>query len=173
MFISGGLWWLVAQMFTPNPKKQGGSGAMPGFYGNYMHTLDAKNRVFVPAKLRSELGETFYVTRKLTKKALAVYSPEGWERLQQKLSEHPDTKVGNLKMFLFSHSISATPDGQGRILLPPDLTEYAGITKEVTFVGVGDHLLIYASDVWRAEEAEQAKLANKEEMCLVMSEIGL
>jgi MraZ protein len=146
---------------------------MPGFYGNYMHTLDAKNRVFVPAKLRSELGETFYVTRKLTKKALAVYSPEGWEKLQKKLSEHPDTKVGNLKMFLFSHSISATPDGQGRILLPPDLTEYAGITKEVTFVGVGDHLLIYAADVWRAEEAEQAKIANMEEMCLLMGEIGL
>ncbi len=146
---------------------------MPGFYGNYMHTLDAKNRVFVPAKLRSELGETFYVTRKLTKKALAVYSPAGWEELQNKLASHPDSKFGNVKMFLFSHSIAATPDGQGRILLPPDLTEYAGITKEIAFVGVGDHLLIYAADVWRAEEAEQAKIANMEEMRLLMQEIGL
>ena len=146
---------------------------MPGFYGNYTHTLDAKNRVFVPAKLRSELGETFYVTRRLTEKALTVYSQEGWDKLQRKLSELPDTKVGKLKMFLFSHSIAVTPDGQGRILLPPDLTEYAGITKEVTFVGVCDYLLIYASDVWRAEEAEQSQLAHQEELSLVMSDIGL
>ena len=50
---------------------------MHGFYGTFMHTLDPKNRVFVPAKLRNDLGESFYITRKLTKKALAVYPAAG------------------------------------------------------------------------------------------------
>ena len=44
---------------------------MHGFYGTFMHTLDPKNRVFVPAKLRNDLGDTFFITRKLSKKALA------------------------------------------------------------------------------------------------------
>ena len=115
---------------------------MHGFYGTFMHSLDPKNRVFVPAKLRTELGESFYITRKLTKQALAVYPAAEWEKLEKRLNELPDSEVGDIKIFLFSHSVAAVPDSQGRVLLPPDLTEYAGITKELAIVGVGDHLLI-------------------------------
>ncbi|MBQ2718640.1 MAG: division/cell wall cluster transcriptional repressor MraZ [Clostridia bacterium] len=144
---------------------------MHGFYGTFMHTLDPKNRVFVPAKLRNDLGETFFITRKLSKKALAVYPVSEWEKLENKLKELPDSMVGDIKLFLFSHSVTATPDSQGRVLLPPDLAEYAGIDKEVAIVGVGDHVLIYAADAWHAEETEQA--ANLEAMRQKMLEIGL
>ncbi len=128
---------------------------MAGFYGNYTHTLDAKNRVFIPAKLRADLGETFFITRKLTKRALAVYPATEWEKIERKLNEQPDSEVGDIKLFLFSHSVAVTPDSQGRVLLPPDLTAYAGIDKEVTIVGVGDHVHIYAIDEWKASEAAQ------------------
>ena len=144
---------------------------MNGFYGTFLHTLDPKNRVFVPAKLRNDLGETFFITRKLTKKALAIYPAHEWERLEKRLNELPDSEVGDIKLFLFSHSVAATPDSQGRILLPPDLTGYAEIDKELAIVGVGDHVLIYAADVWQAEEAEQT--ANLEAMRRKMREIGL
>ena len=144
---------------------------MHGFYGTFLHTLDPKNRVFVPSKLRNDLGETFYITRKLTKKALAVYPASEWEKLETRLNELPDSEVGDIKLFLFSHSVAAIPDSQGRVLLPPDLTEYAGIDKELAIVGVGDHVLIYAADIWRAEEAEQAN--NLEAMRRKMREIGL
>ena len=144
---------------------------MHGFYGTFMHTLDPKNRVFVPAKLRNDLGETFFITRKLSKKALAVYPVSEWEKLEKKLNEFPDSMVGDIKLFLFSHSVTAIPDSQGRVLLPPDLAEYAGIDKEVAIVGVGDHVLIYAADAWHAEEAKQA--ANLETMRQKMREIGL
>lgn len=146
---------------------------MNGFYGTFLHSLDPKNRVFVPSKLRSELGETFYVTRKITKKALAVYPAAEWERLKDRLNALPDSEVGDIKIFLFSHSIAAVPDSQGRILLPPDLTEYAEISKELAIVGVGDHVLIYSADAWREEEAEQIKKTNMESMRLKMREIGL
>lgn len=128
---------------------------MAGFYGTYIHMLDPKNRVFFPAKLRAELGETFFITRKLTKKALAVYTASEWEKIERKLGEQPDSEVGDIKLFLFSHSLAVTPDSQGRILLPPDLTAYAGIEKEVAIVGAGDHIHIYAADEWRAVDAAQ------------------
>ena len=144
---------------------------MHGFYGTFMHTLDPKNRVFVPAKLRNELGDTFFITRKLTKRALAVYPPEEWERLEKRLNELPDSMVGDIKLFLFSHSVTATPDSQGRIVLPPDLIEYAGIDKELAIVGVGDHILVYSAAAWRAEEAEQVN--NLEEMRRTLRDIGL
>ena len=144
---------------------------MHGFYGTFFHSLDPKNRVFVPAKLRNDLGASFYITRKLTKKALAVYPAAEWEKLEMRLNELPDSEVGDIKMFLFSHSVCAIPDSQGRILLPPDLTEYAGIDRELAIVGVGDHVLIYAADLWHEEEAAQA--ANLEAMRKKMREIGL
>lgn len=144
---------------------------MHGFYGTFLHSLDPKNRVFVPAKLRSDLGDAFYITRKLTKKALAVYPAEEWERLEEKLNALPDSEVGDIKLFLFSHSVTAMPDSQGRILLPPDLAAYAEIEKELAIVGVGDHVLIYSAQHWQEEEAEQAK--NLDAMRLKMREIGL
>ena len=144
---------------------------MSGFYGTFLHSLDPKNRVFVPAKLRNDLGETFYITRKLMKRALAVYPADEWRRLEERLNALPDSEVGDIKMFLFSHSMAAVPDSQGRILLPPDLTAYAGIDKELAIVGVGDHVLIYAADVWAAEEAQQE--SKLEAMRQKMREIGL
>ena len=96
-----------------------------------------------------------------------------WERLKDRLNALPDSEVGDIKIFLFSHSIAAVPDSQGRILLPPDLTEYAEISKELAIVGVGDHVLIYSADAWREEEAEQIKKTNMESMRLKMREIGL
>ena len=146
---------------------------MQGFYGTFMHTLDPKNRVFMPAKLRNELGESFYVTRKLTKRALAVYPQSEWDKLNNKLNELPDSEVGDIKIFLFSHSVVAVPDSQGRVLLPPDLTEYAGIERDLAIVGIGDHVLIYAADAWREEEAKQAEKNNMEAMRQKIREIGL
>ena len=73
--------------------------------------------------------------------------------------------------FLNSSMAQVTPDSQGRILLPPDLTGYAGIDRELAIVGVGDHVLIYAADLWHEEEAAQA--ANLEAMRKKMREIGL
>ena len=144
---------------------------MAGFYGTYMHTIDPKNRVFIPAKLRAELGDTFYITRKISTTALAVYPQSAWDALQDKLNSMPDSVVGDIKLFLFSHSVSVTPDSQGRILLPPDLTAYAEIEKELAIVGVGNTLLIYAAHRWQAEEA--AQLANMDKLCDKMREIGL
>ena len=120
--------------------------------GEYYHTLDAKNRLFIPAKHREVLGETFYITRKMGDKCLAIYSAEEWEKLSAKLTEFPDSVVKSLKKFLYSKTISVAPDAQGRVMLTPALIEYSGIDKNVAVIGCGDHAQIWAEDAWKEDE---------------------
>ena len=130
MGTSGGKWSKKALKTTPNPQKEhkmteGGSN-MP-FVGEYTHSLDAKNRLFIPAKFREHLGESFYITRKMNKTCLAVYSESEMERLAEKLNDLPDSDVADIKEFLFSKTILVTPDANGRVVLLPAMLAYAGI----------------------------------------------
>ena len=54
---------------------------------------------------------------------------------------------------LFSTACEVTPDKQGRILLPAELREYAGLAKDVTIIGNRNHAEIWATDVWNARRA--------------------
>ena len=118
---------------------------------NFRHNVDAKNRLFIPAKYREELGESFYITRK-TEKCLAVYSEEEWGKFTQKLNMLPDSKVGPLKQFIYSKTINVIPDSNGRVVLTPALTAYADIVKNVVIIGVGDHAQIWTEESWSAKE---------------------
>ena len=102
--------------------------------GIYQHTLDAKGRLFIPAKLREELGETFYVTIS-PEKCLSAYSQENWDDVARRVAAM--TNVQQRKM-----------DGQGRILLPQHLREFAGLTKSVTVVGSNNHAEFWDSARW-------------------------
>ena len=120
--------------------------------GEYYHTLDAKNRLFIPAKHREVLGELFYITRKVGDKCLAIYSEEEWEKLSAKLTQFPDSVVADLKKFLYSKTISVSPDAQGRVMLTSALIDYSGIDKNVAVIGCGDHAQIWAEDAWKEDE---------------------
>ena len=121
------------------------------FVGEYKHSIDAKNRLFIPAKYRDMLGESFYITRKM-EKCLAIYSEAEWSKLTDKLNTLPDSVVGSIKQFLYSKTISATPDSQGRVVLPPELLSYASIDKNTVIIGVGDHLQIWSDQLWEEKE---------------------
>lgn len=123
------------------------------FVGQFRHALDAKSRLFIPAKYRSDLGTSFYVTRK-TEACLAIYPEESWIKLTDKLNGLPDSVVGPIKQFLYSKTVLATPDSQGRIILPPELLDYAHIEKNIVIIGVGDHLQIWSEPLW--EEKDQS-----------------
>ncbi len=139
------------------------------FVGEFNHTLDAKNRIFIPAKFREHLGEAFYITRKMNKTCLAVYSEEEMTRLADKLNELPDSDVADIKEFLFSKTILATPDANGRVVLLPAMLSYAGIEKNAVIIGAGNHLQIWSEDAWNVEERsrDMALLRSK------LSKIGL
>ena len=101
--------------------------------GKYSHSLDAKNRLIIPAKLKEQLGDTITILRG-SDKCLTVYSAEEWEKYAQKISELPKTKVRELTRYLYSNSIEVQPDPEGRVMLPAEMLGYAGITKNIVTV---------------------------------------
>ena len=125
---------------------------MYGMYGKYTHNVDAKGRLFVPAKLREELGETFYVMIGVGK-CLMVYPEEKWETVRARFNEVKLSDAGMLRIVL-ANVAKCEPDKQGRFLIPQLLRDYAGLQSDVTFLGQGDHAEIWNAADYAAQEAE-------------------
>ena len=119
------------------------------FTGEYRHNLDAKGRLIIPAKFRDQLGEEFTVTRSLDG-CLAMYASTEWQALEDKLNELPMTneKARSLKRFLLGSAATCELDKQGRILLPQVLRDRAGLDKDITLLGVGDHIEIWNTSTY-------------------------
>ena len=116
--------------------------------GEYRHSLDAKGRVFIPAKLREELGETFYVTLSMDK-CLSAYSSENWQAFSDKVNAMSYTKQRRMRP-LFAFAAKCELDNQGRALIPAHLREYAGLTKNVTVLGCNNHAELWDEDTWNS-----------------------
>lgn len=125
------------------------------FVGEYKHTLDAKNRIFIPAKYRDALGEAFYITRKMNKACLAIYTEEAMEEIGEKVNQIPDSYAAEIKEFLFSKCVIVSSDSNGRIVIPPELLRHAGIEKNAVIIGAGNHLQIWSDVAWAEEEANR------------------
>ena len=117
--------------------------------GEYPHSIDAKGRLFMPVKRREDLGERFIVTKGLDT-CLFVYSSNDWQVLEDKIRSLPLSKSRDLQRFFFSSAAECEPDGQGRILIPQNLREYAGLKKDVTVIGVSGRSEIWDSEKWKA-----------------------
>ena len=112
--------------------------------GEYRHGLDAKNRIFIPAKLREELGQSLVVAKDIRESCLKIYSVDGWKDYIAPLKEQKRKLSEKIMRFLHASMIQATPDSQGRIVLPTELVEYAGVEKNVVIVGCGDYAELWA-----------------------------
>lgn len=124
--------------------------------GKYQAKLDDKNRLFVPAKLRADLGQTFYVTVGVNcgHKCLTAYTAEGWQRLNDKYDELPLAQKAGATSFLFSKAVECNPDKQFRFSLSQDLMGYAGISRDVVIVGRAGQAEIWDAQSYAAFEAE-------------------
>ena len=129
--------------------------------GEHQHTIDAKNRVTVPAKFREDLGSLFYITKGLDG-CLFVLSRKGWEQLQAKIDAMPLSKSRGLQRFFFAGAAEAEPDKQGRILIPQNLREYAELEKDVTFIGTSTRAEIWSTEKWNRmnEELTEASIVE-------------
>ena len=136
-------------------------------YGKYKHTVDPKGRLFVPSKLREELGDAFYVTLGLDH-CLSVYTEAGWQNILDKYNALPIVQARKMR-FLFANAAKCEPDKQGRFLLPESMREYAGIQQDVVFLGQAGR-----AEIWAAEryEAEEEKYLTPEAIAAVMEELG-
>ena len=115
--------------------------------GEYEHSLDAKGRLIMPAKLRQDMGEKFIVTKGLDG-CLFIYGMKEWNNIISKLKTLPFTKqdARTFNRFFLSGATVCIFDKQGRINLPSSLINYANIQKECTIIGVNDRLEVWASD---------------------------
>lgn len=116
--------------------------------GEYQHSLDSKGRLFIPAKLRDELGEVFFVTLSM-ERCLCAYSSENWQAFSEKVNAMPYVKQRKMRP-LFAHAARCELDSQGRALIPQNLREYAGLIKSVTVVGCNNHAELWDSDSWQS-----------------------
>ncbi len=140
--------------------------------GEYSHSMDAKGRVFIPAKFREELGENFIVTRG-TEECLFVFSPEAWKEFAGKLQHIPVTDVESQKFLRlqFASATDCTPDKQGRILLPARLREHAKLNKDVVAIGVMSRVELWSKENWEKYNSygsEEYEMALKK-----LSELGI
>lgn len=138
------------------------------FVGSYKHSLDAKKRVFIPAKFRDELGEEFYITRKFDT-YLSIYTAEDWEVYVDKIQQLPETVAIEVQDFLLGIAQKCVPDASGRIILDERLAAHAGINKNIVFVGGGRQIRIWAEEVWNERESKRDLAKIRE----IMSQYGL
>jgi MraZ protein len=134
--------------------------------GEFQHTLDAKGRLFIPARLRDELGGVFFVTLSMDK-CLSAYSAESWQAFSDKVNAMPYVKQRKMRP-LFAYAARCELDSQGRILLPQNLRDFAGLTKNVTIVGCNNHAELWDSDRWSRIYTEET---NPENIAAVMEEL--
>lgn len=124
------------------------------FYGEYVHSIDRKGRLILPAKYRevakANFMEKFFVTRGLDK-CLFMFSEEEWRSQEAKFKAISFTKPESrtFNRLYFSGAIDVVPDKQGRILLPQFLKDFAEIKRDVVVVGVSNRIEIWAKDKWQ------------------------
>ena len=135
--------------------------------GEYRHSLDSKGRVFIPARLREEIGDVFYITLSMDK-CLNVYSDENWGLFTQRVNEMSFISQRKMRP-LFAHAVKCELDAQGRALIPQSLREYAGLVKNVTVVGCNNHAEIWDSEHWQETNSLETTAEN---IAAVMEELN-
>ncbi|MFK8243816.1 MULTISPECIES: division/cell wall cluster transcriptional repressor MraZ [unclassified Facklamia] len=117
--------------------------------GEFQHNIDAKGRLTMPVKFRSDLGERFIVTRGLDG-CLFGFPMSSWDIIQDKLKELPIAKkdARSFTRFFYSAATEVEFDKQGRINLPKTLIEFAKIDKECRVIGVADRIEIWSGEQW-------------------------
>ena len=136
--------------------------------GEFLHTIDNKGRLILPAQLRKELGEVCYVTITHTG-CLSIYSQDSWDAFQARVNAMPIADAVRLRV-IFSNTLTCEPDSQGRIIISQKLRDFAKIDKNVTVIGFANHAEIW--DRERYEELERAEL-NQETINAAVKELGI
>ena len=133
------------------------------FTGEYAHNVDSKNRIFVPARFREELGESFIVARDIRGERLKVFSLEGWQEYIAPIMNQERKLSEKAIRYLHRNALQVSPDSQGRILLTKDLLSYAGIVKDAVIVGCSSYVEIWSAENYEREvESEDADEIRRE-----------
>lgn len=120
--------------------------------GTYQNSIDAKNRLIIPAKFRDELGFKCVISRGLDS-CLVIYPMQTWQEQQERLAKLPrsDEKARAFLRYTYQNAEDCEIDKQGRTVLPKSLRDFAKIEKETVTIGMLDRIEIWAKDVYDAD----------------------
>lgn len=124
------------------------------FYGEYIHSIDRKGRLILPAKFRDvakENGiEKFFLTRGLDK-CIFMFSEDEWKPQEQKFKSVSFTRRESrtFNRMFFSGAVDIVPDRQGRFIVPQYLKDFAEIKRDTMIIGVSNRIEIWDTNVWR------------------------
>ena len=136
------------------------------FLGTSDHSLDAKGRVILPSKFREELGESFYITKGF-EKCVQVLSVDEFDRLRAQIRALPADKALSLQYLLISPAVLVSPNSQGRVVISQKLREDAGLSGEVTVVGMDSRIEIWDKATFTAFMEQQKQASVKEALELL------
>ena len=140
--------------------------------GKYSAKLDEKNRLIVPAKLREELGDQFYVTLGVNcgHRCLTIYTAAEWQRLSDNYNSLSISQRSGPTSLIFMNAVECVPDKQFRFALSSFLLQYARIDREIMIVGRAGQAEIWDKDEFEAFEAENL---TPEKLLASLEAIGL
>ena len=140
--------------------------------GKYPAKMDDKNRMFVPSKLREELGNVFYVTYGFngSHKCLTAYTEADWKVLTENFNKLSVAQRSGAASLIFINAVECTPDKQFRFSLSQNLLNYAGIDRDVLIVGRAGQAEIWDAGAYEAFENENL---SPEKLLASLEAIGL
>jgi len=140
--------------------------------GEYLHTLDSKKRLSLPARFRKEVGRRVVITRGLDS-CLFMFPLSAWQKIAQKIAGLPvgqaDTR--GMSRFILAGATEAEVDGAGRILVPDYLKDFAGLKTRVVLAGVSDRIEIWNEKTW--EEYKRRIERGADQMAQTLGELGI
>ena len=123
------------------------------FRGRFEHSIDAKGRVSIPSKFREVLSTNYDERLIITNfdNCLWAYPNHEWQQIEERVASLPQFKpeVKALQRVFISAATECPLDKQGRILIPSTLREYAGIQKDLVFVGMTKRVEIWSVERWQ------------------------
>ncbi len=135
------------------------------FFGEHSHTLDAKNRLFIPAQLREELGARFIICKSPPgNTCIFAYTEERFRELGQQIKEKAGLRQ---QRFAFEGVTTVETDKSGRITLNQKLCDYAGLTKNVVVFGAYDRIEIWEEEKWRQEQEFASRESTGENQVVI------
>jgi MraZ protein len=124
------------------------------FLGEFEYRIDEKGRVPLPPKFRRELQDGLVLTQG-PEKCIIGYAATQWEKIASSFTTGTiaPSKLRRLTRAIFGTAFSLLLDGQGRIVLPGSLREYAGIKDEVVIIGANTYFELWNKEQWASEKA--------------------
>lgn len=129
--------------------------------GTYQVKVASGRRVFIPAPLRQYLGEK-YILAKWYEECLVLVALDSWVALYKRLVGDQKiiiSPIRDTERFILGSAYNTFPDDQGRIVIPEVLASYAKLTETVSFIGLGDRVEIWSSELWEEKQKVLVKEA--------------